>query len=223
MEEFINFVDRHHKPIFIGVVVIGAAFILWTLITAISLKADKKTYLTLSFAPTEAALTINGTDYRTGTYEFQPGKYTGELHYEGFTPKMVEIEVKNEAVTTVTEYLVNEQQGLAYYEKHAADIEVLRHVSDSKDVGDFLASYDQKYSLMEQLPLDASFDNRADSDFPGQDLVMVSIRNGNMHKKCEGTLCLLVVGKKVNKNKVKSVLSEKGYKIEDYEVIYEKE
>lgn len=223
MEESIKFVDKHYRPIFIVSVLIGIGFILWVIITAISLKVNKNTYLTLSFAPTDATLTINGTDYRTGTYEFKPGKYTGELHYEGFNTKTIEVDVKSREVTTVTEYLVNKELGMVYYEKHAADIEVLRHISDDKDVNSFLASYDQKHSLMKFLPLDASFDNRAASGFPGQDLVSVKIKDGTMHKKCEGTLCLVVVGKKIDNNKVKSVLLEKGYKIENYEVIYEKE
>lgn len=223
MEESINFVDKHYKPIFIGSILIGIGFILWVVITAISLELNKNTYLTLGFAPTEAILTVNGKDYRTGTYEFEPGKYTGELHYDGFNTKTIEINVKNRQVATITEYLVNKEQGMAYYEKHAADIEVLRHIENDENVKNFLASYDQKHSIMKLLPLDASFDNRAASGFPGQDLVSVKIKDGTMHKKCQGTLCLVVVGKKINDNKVKSVLSEKGYKIEDYEVIYEKE
>lgn len=223
MEESISFVDKHYKPIFIGSILIGIGFILWVVITAISLEVNKNTYLTLGFAPTEAILTVNGKDYRTGTYKFEPGKYTGQIHYEGFEPKTIDFEVKSKEVTTVASYIVNEKEGLSYFEKSAADIEALRNVKDDEEVNRFLASYDQKYSLMKQLPLDASFDDRAATGFPKQDLVSVKIKNGNMHKKCHGTLCLVVVGKKYNNNKIKSVLSEKGYKIEDYEVIYEKE
>ena len=223
MEKSMDFVDRYHKPIFIGAILICVGFILWVLITAFTLKADKGTYLSLSFAPTQAVLTIDGTDYRTGTYEFEPGKYTGELHCEGFTSKNVEIDVKNKEVTMVSDYLVNKEEGLIYFEKHAADIEVLRSISNDEEVSNFLTSYDQKISLMGYLPLDASFDNRAATGFPKQDLVVVTIKNGNTHKKCEGTLCLVVIGKKINNDKVKSVLLEKGYKIENYEVIYEKE
>ena len=100
---------------------------------------------------------------------------------------------------------------------------VLRYGSNDENVSNFLNLYDQKYSLMKYLPLDASFDNRAETGFPSQDLVSVKIKNGLMHKDCEGTLCLVIVGQKVKDEIVKSVLIEKGYKIEDYEVIYEKD
>ena len=223
MEEAIDFVDKHYKLIIFGAILVGIGFVIWVLVTAISLEVNKNTYLTLSFAPTEAVLTIDGANYRTGTYEFEPGKYMGELHCEGFNSKTIEIDIKSRQVTTVTDYLVNEAEGMAYYEKYAADIEVLRYVSNDENVSNFLNLYDQKYSLMKYLPLDASFDNRAETGFPSQDLVSVKIKNGLMHKDCEGTLCLVIVGQKVKDEIVKSVLIEKGYKIEDYEVIYEKD
>ena len=223
MNDSLSFIDRYYRPVILGVILIGVGFILWVIITAVTINLDKGTYVTFNFAPTEAVITIDGKDYKTGTHEFKPGKYTGEIHYDGFDSKTVEINVGQRSVASVTDYLLNQKEGLLYFEKSAADIAVLENITGDEAVANFLTAYHKKYAIMDELPLDASFDNRAETGFPSQDLVSVKIENGNSHEKCNGTLCLLIVGKKVSNKKVKEVLSEKGYQIEDYEVIYEKE
>ena len=221
MEELNQFVDKHYKAILYTIITICTGFIAWVIIAVITTIAARETYVSFSLAPSTAKITIDGQTYSIGTYKFEPGTYTGNISAEGYESKTVEFKVPRGQTTSITNYLLNSATGLSSFESSEADLRTLRTMtSDFSEISDFISAYDKKYSIMSDLPLSASFDNRAESGFPGQDLVTVAIENGNNHADCKTTLCLLVTGKKIKQERVKEVINERGYNFNDYQIIY---
>lgn len=212
-----NFFVKYARLITI-ISLIGILFcIILIVIVSISKEHSKNTYLTLQFAPSHAILTLDsGTELRTGTYEFQPGHYTGTITADNFTPKVIEFEVTPRETTSVTDYIVHSSEGLPYFEKSAANISTLRLIDDT-DIKSFLEAYDYKTSIYDQLPFYANWLKYPD-DYP---TYTVKIVDGRDDSSCHGTLCLLAIGPKYNQDEIAKTLLEKGYDINNYEIIYE--
>lgn len=214
-----SFFVKHSRNIavisFIGILFCIALIIIVSLVKEFS----KPTYLTLQFAPSTATLSLDepAINLTNGSYEFDPGNYTGILTADGFEPKHVTVTVSARQVNTYTDYLVKPTTGLNSFEQNAADISTLRNLTDHPDITQFLESYDHKASLYDQLPLSISWLKRPD-DTPTYTLTVTS---GINHPNCTGTLCLMTTGPSYNPDELSQALSKRGYDINDYEVFYE--
>lgn len=194
--------------------------ILLILFTFLHREFSKKTYLSVQLAPSSAVLTLDNSnqELRTGTYELQPGHYSGVISANSFTPKTIEFDVKPRQSNSLNEYLVHTKEGLKYFEKSSAYISILRQIQNDQDITDFLEAYDYNSSIYEQLPFYSTWLKRPD-DYPTYTL---SITDGRNNPNCQGTLCLLAIGPMYNENEISKTLSEKGFFAENYEVLYEK-
>ena len=220
MGNIVDFFDRHYKAMVFSTAVILAVLLISVIIAFARRDAETNSYVVFNFAPYSAVLNIEGNEYRNGSYKFGVGDYSGTLSARGFETKTISFSVKNNETSNVVNYLINESEGLSYFEKNSTDIQTLRMIKGDISVTDFLMEYDEKIAIYEKLPLYASFDNRAESGFPGQDLVEVKITDGRMHADCDTTLCLLVSGRKIKQSKVVEVLDNNGFDINNYRVIY---
>ena len=218
-----SFFIRYSKQITL-VAIVGIIFCIATvIIVSIQKYLSQKTYLTLQFAPSSAILALaDGTELTTGTREFTPGTYAGTLSAKGFSPKEITFQVHAHQTNGFSDYLVNDAEGLTYYEKNAADISTLHQIArqdnhDDPELTNFLEAYDHKTSLYDLLPLIISWLKRPD-DTPTYSL---KITNGTNYSQCQSTLCLLTTGPNYNPTELEKALSERGYNINDYEVFYE--
>ena len=214
-----NFIVKNAKLITI-INSVGIVFCICLIIfVVINKEFSKSTYLSLQFAPSNAVLTLdNGTELHTGTYEFQPGHYSGTLTSKGFDSKNIDFDIAPRQTNSIRDYLIHSTEGLSYFEKNAANIDTLRLIPNDSDLANFLEAYDHKASIYNKVPLSYSWyenpTNRAIST--------LTISDGKNHPKCNSTLCLLASMPNENPSIVDILLKENGYDINNYEVIYEK-
>lgn len=216
-----NFV-RHSKVI---VILLGIAILICIasiIVASVNKYLDRNTYLVVQFAPSNATLSIDQTDYilRNGSYAIKPGHYTGVIRAEGFTSKEISFDVKPHQTNTITDYLVHSEERLKYFEKNAADISTLRHIKNDKALTDFLNDYDRKISIYNLLPDEMSWNGSLAID-DSNNLYLLRIEDGRNNPNCTSTLCLSTKGVKQNNYYLQDYLSQKGYDINDYEVFYE--
>lgn len=220
-----SFFTKHAKTIS-SIAIAGIIFcIILIIFVLIQNHFNKKTYLSVQFAPGHAKLEIYGLNQtiKTGSYEMPAGTYTGALRADGFTSAEITFEVKPHQTNTLVSYLVHSAEGLPYFEKNAADISTLHQVKakttaqDNPELFSFLETYDRKASIFDLLPLTISW-LKYPNDTPMYNL---TISNGVNHPNCTSTLCLSTSGPKENLAELAKALAERGYDINDYEVFYE--
>ena len=223
MQEDSFFVKHSHSITIVSIASIIFCILL-IIIVAIVKYLNQKTYLTVQFAPASAHLELHdqGLSLTNGTYELPSGTYTGTLTADGFQPKNVTVNIAPHQVNPLTDYLTHSSEGLAYFEKSAADMATLHQIANQNHYTDselsaFLETYDHKASLYDLLPLTISWLKHPD-DTP---IYNLKITNASNHSKCQGTLCLLATGPNFNQAELANSLAERGYNVNDYEVFYE--
>ena len=219
--ELLNVFDKHYK-IFIAVVIgIIIAAIGVIIIIPIVKENSRPTILEISVAPTTARIEIGGKIYHNGTQVVEPGKYDVKVSQDGFGSKTVQVDAKAHQQTTLTTYLVHEKEGLAYYERSTADIEILRLNTNSEEVAKFLEAYDKKVSIRSILPINASYNLKDTNPNMSNYMIFMNIADGSMHKDCHHAFCLVVTGDRKNEQRIQEMLKINGYNYKDYEIIYE--
>ncbi len=184
-------------------------------------QVNRKTYIDIATAPAIAVLTINGQEYKNGSHEIEPGTYTGVLSAEGFEDKTIEIEVKSRTYTQILTYLVHKEEGLAYFERSNVDLTTLRSIKNDDSVSSFLASYDSKLSIKNELPLVANYNLNEGIPGAANNIVELEIIDGSYKKECQYAFCLAVTGDTSNEARIRKFLSDNNYNYEDYQIIYE--
>ena len=184
-----------------GVLLIAVlAFILVPLIIEHN---NTKSTASFNIAPQSATIEVNGKDYRSGVYEFEPGKYHAKISKEGFESKEIDFEVKDHSNTVINDYILGDD-GFEYFEYSQSDLEILRRI-DTKEAKEFISQYDQKLKVRLFLKY--------------------QITNGEMSKKCKRVFCIVVNGYDTNKplleKTVADELKKRDFDINDYEVVYD--
>lgn len=215
-DNFGVFLSRHYRGIMISVAGVIAVCILVVIILLVSNVARPKTFLQINVAPGNALIEVNGQEYHNGIYEIAPGTYSAEISAEGFESKTQSVTVQKGETAKISTYLLNEDDGMNYYLSSAGDIEILRGIED-QEAKDFLARYDQMVSIREKFPIDASY------NVPEEGLnYSQTVSDGSSRPECEMAFCLLVTGYgQPNDEVVDDALSDAGYDMEDYQVVYD--
>ena len=205
-------IQKHFKFLtaLLGLVILGCGAVVLT--TLLVRNAVGDAYVSITLAPTNAKITLNGEEYSIGSYVVKSGKYNVKIEAEGFKTKEFSFEAKNGQVAAISEYLENETEGLKYYERSAADMKALKfiHSKEGDDLSNFLAEYKRKTDIIYSLPLDASVPANT-----------VMIRDGSLRDDCNMAFCLVVEGFTIDKDRVSAVISQKGFKPEEYTIIYD--
>lgn len=214
-----NLLIRHFTSITIVNTIGITICVLIIVITFINHEFGKPTFLTVQLAPGTAELTLENTNtiLRTGTYELQPGTYTGTITAKGFNPKTVNFEVKPRTTNSLVDYLINSSEGLGYYEKSTASISTLRLIKDDQEVTSFLESYDRKNSIYDKLPFSKAWYPNPDIKY----IATLTISDGRDDPRCSSSLCLKYESAINDHDVLRQTLSENGFNINDYEAIYE--
>ena len=219
--ELLNVFDKHYKifiAVVIGVILLAIGVII---VVPIMQENSRPTILEISIAPSTAKIEIGGKFYHNGAEVFEPGKYDVKVSQEGFTSKTVQVDVKAHQQTTLTTYLINKEEGLAYYERSAVDLQTLRLNKDSEEVAKFLEAYDKKVKIREILPINASYNLKDTNPNMSNYMIFMNIADGSTNDKCHYAFCLVVTGDRKNEKRVQEMLKINGYNHEDYEIIYE--
>ncbi|MBR0134060.1 PEGA domain-containing protein [Candidatus Saccharibacteria bacterium] len=171
-------------------------------------------YVSITVAPTTAKVTLNGKEYRTGSYAIEPGEYNVKIEAEGFETKEFKIKAEKSRLASVETYLLNKEEGLAYFERSANDMSVLKYIysKDFVELNDFMEQYQKKYEIVYYLPFNADASDAVEDK--------VKIEDGSNRKDCDMALCLVASGYNIDKAKVEESIRTNGFKPEDYKIIY---
>lgn len=215
---------KYFRPIMITVGVVIAACLVGIIAVIIHNLMPEKTLVSINVAPTEATVTIDGREYHNGTYEIKPGQYQVSISADGFDPKIVNLDIKPHQTTPLSTYLVNKKEGLAYFEKSAADLQVLNSITD-QEIQDFMQQYRKKISIKDQLPISVRYNAAQGSTTEGRSLDFQTVSDGTSRSDCSMAFCLLVSAtygiSAPDEASVRAALSNLGYNYDDYEVIYD--
>ena len=205
-------IEKHFKFLsaLLVLVILGCGAVVLT--TLLIRNAIGDAYVSITLAPANAKITLNGEEYGTGSYIVKSGKYDVKIEAQGFKTKEFSFEAKNGQVAAISEYLENEAEGLKYYERSAIDMKALKFIrsKEGDELSSFLAEYKRKTDIIYELPFDASVPANK-----------VTIRDGSLRDDCDMAFCLVVEGFTIDKDRVQAVISQKGYKPEDYMIIYD--
>ncbi len=219
-ENFGSFLAKHYRVLMISVGAVVAVCLVALVGLAIAQIRPAGTYLDVNLAPAgKAVVTINGQEYGNGVFEFEPGEYTAEVSAAGFEPREAQISVAEGTTTKVATFLVNEKEGMEYFERSEADLRVLRTLDDP-EAQEFIAAYDKKLAIEDELPINATY-NVPIPGYSGNNLYEQKVVDGSGDKRCVRVFCLIVTGDGLNEEVLNNAVNNLGYDLDDYEVIYD--
>ena len=241
IDRFFAWVGTHKKPI-LRTLIIAAIIgvVIFTTIKIINL--FKNAQLIVLVAPTSATIKIDGREYKNGNYKFFPGKKKVEITHDLLEPKTLEVELKSNENTTLQAYLVGKTStndtdsasakakdqdstkaiplsAFDFYKKDSADFELLKLIGD-KNSAPFINHWEKALTLRDILPLSERTVIIKD---PYDERIDTYVMDGTSDKKCSLLFCLAIssgLEQDEATELAKRLLEEKGYNLNDYEVIY---
>ena len=203
-------VQHHYK----GLTILSFGISITMVVCLISLVIydflSRPSYLDINIAPSSAVVTIGDTTYTNGSYAIEPGEYSIKISADGFEPKTLTFTVSPHQSNQLISYLLNKDEGLSYFERSTSDLSVLRLINGDSTIDQFLSNYDQKLSIRNILPINAS---NSES--------FIYIKDGSDSPSCSYAFCLLIDGPSGSESRVREIMSLNGYNLDDFEVIYE--
>lgn len=170
--------------------------------------------LVISVTPVGSTIKIGQKEYSNGVFRGLPaGHYAATIEKEGFESKTVELNLENDGITYLNEYLVQSDGSLGYYETDSESLLLLREYSsryEDEKVKTFLENYDKKRSIRDVLPIEhkepgvGDYFIRYSEDYPG----------------CKKIYCLEIgASDTIYYQSALSVLKIHGFEPDDYEII----
>ena len=197
-------------------ILIAFAVVALIIASVIVLSPHNNAVLVVSVAPVDAEVLIGQEAYENGTFRnMAPGHYTVVISKDGFEGKTVELELKNDEVVYLNEYLAQSDSDFDYYETDRASMMVLREYSGSHEedveLKTFLEDYDKKKTIEELLPLE--YEDEETDGFYELDFLEGS-------SMCKKSYCLTIsMSDDIYKDLALTTLKVHGYDPEDYEII----
>lgn len=228
IERIVGGADRHSKKIIICLAIIITALVLFLafifFLQPIIRRLNAPTQISLNIAPHSATISINGKDYNNGVYELEPGEYEVTIQKDGFETKTDKVEVKSNQTNVYYNYIVSQTEGMAYFERSQADIDVLAHINTS-ETENFTSNLEAKLKIRDILPIEGTYNVTEGIPDARSLFAKYKIREGGgVSDYCERVFCIIVesdIDKNENLEKiVKNELSAKGFNIKEYEVKY---
>lgn len=210
--------------------IVDAIAIIAVVVFAVN-NALKTSVLNFNVTPLDAKILVNGREYEDGSYRVMPGKYEVEISHEGMVTKTFNVELGGEDIVNIVTYLVGEDGGFEFYElrdNYGSYVELSEiasaenNVTTDKDTSaeEFVAMMEKDLAVYTSgvLPINYS---RYDFEENGRKLIEdVTIRKGQSGE-CAKTLCIEALMLFTDdKNAIMAQLADKGFKVEDYEIIY---
>lgn len=166
-------------------------------------------------SPSNAKVKLLGHTYRSGgAFNVKPGKYRAKVTAKGFKTKYVDIELTKDQTTKLYTILENKKTGYKYYIDNAEESK------NFKKIIGFEAEKNpelKKYTILEKLPFSRFYKSNTYRD---EEFTILS----DPREDCEDFPCLQINGKDMSKEEAKKLaselMSENGFNIDDYEIIY---
>lgn len=177
----------------------------------------KETLIILNVAPVSSKITLDGEYVSSGSHSVAPGEHKISISADGFEGKDFTITAAADKTTEVSEFLANKTEGDKYYRRSESNVAAMRIIAKTnKDAKKVMDDFDNWYSVTNKMPLSATYNVTGQTE---------SIKITSSNEGCKYVLCIHVSGTVEDtsraKEKTKSLLSDNGFNIDDYEVIYE--
>lgn len=177
----------------------------------------KETLIILNVAPVSSKITLDGENVSSGSHSVTPGEHKVSISADGFESKDLTITAAADKTAEVSEFLVSKTEGSKYYRRSDSDVAAMRIIAKSNsEAKKIMDDFDNWYSVTSKLPLSATYNVTGQTE---------GIKVTSSSEGCKYVLCLHVSGNIEDisraKEKAKSLLSDNGFNIDDYEVVYE--
>lgn len=185
--------------------------------------------INLDIAPTDSTITINGDNrYRSGQYSITPGTYDISVSHEGLDTKSFTIDISPQHVVSIRTFLKSNNDNFDFYKLKAnyMSYKKLESIASSSNnvttdhdtsAENFIQEFQKDYNLFAtQLPIEYH-----ESRGYGSDLEILKNITIKASYDCHATLCIQASAAGTNsKDFINSLLEEKGFKVEDFEIEY---
>lgn len=213
---------RNWLRIFLVAIILSSLILVIILFSANNAKNATLNLILLPYDNTTA--TINGKNYKSGSYQFYPDENIEiTIKAKGYETKKVKIKLPSDKTTVVSEYLLpNEASAEEQYIHSDKDIEIMRIFFSSEESKRIVSQYDKAQTLKDYLPIQEMYNQPLSryGSIAGVDMIIIS--DATTDQKCTRKFCIAAKGYGVTKEKVKKILSDRGFDIDNYEVIYDK-
>lgn len=196
------------------IIIIVALAILAGIITLIvmAVQYNQTTEIELLVVPTSATTTIDGKEYKNGTYRLSKGEHTIKITKEDFTPK--EFTFNTNDTSKVYAYLEQSDGSMSWYLNHEDDALLLSQIG-SYEAGIEETKYAEENPIITKFPIVyANYD---------ENLNYTEYRiDAGSFAKCKSDFCIKITDTTGNNfDAAKNLLKENDINPENYEIIYE--
>lgn len=164
----------------------------------------------ITFAPRSASVTIGGHGASAGKNHVRPGKHQVVISREGFAEYKTEVEaIKDQTVLVEAVLRSNDPSTANWYDEHPEDYELAQGIGDRAD-DRAREEVARKMPIMKDLPLNGLYSSYS--------VTLI----GSPTKQGEYALNISYRSEAAKQQAVQAI-RDKGYKLEDYEVLYDPE
>ena len=200
------------------------------LIAYAAIKNTNNAYIYINVAPVDSKITINGkSHYKNGTYIVKAGSYNISISHDGLKTKTFNLNLDSDEKANMITFLVGENNDMSYYleRNNSASYEVLNQIAakgknvtydKDKSAEKTIEKYNRAIGLTKLLPIENTERDSGDNAIKKSIIIKKSTENSCKSVLCIDALMLYTTDEK----EVKSIIVEKGYNPEDYEINYKK-
>ena len=193
---------------------IATVAVLMAVLVAVIINAKYSATLDILVAPSMAKVKVNGKEYKNGTYRMEPGELTAEIVMEGFESKTIPVNLVAGNTTKLYTYLLPADGSYEWYLEHPEEQMLLNTIGDARAAEEGRV-YAAANPIVEVLPIVvAKYDEKWNYTEYRVD--------GGDFDECEKEFCLRITDTTGgNYEAALASIREKGFKPEDYEIIYQ--
>ncbi len=211
--------------IIIGSAILVVLIVIFGIIPLIK-SLNRPAYLDILLAPSDAVVSIDGAEYTSATYEFEPGSYIAVVKRQGFKDKTFELELARGETAKLYTYLIPEDNDWSFYEEEMNKtslenlIRIVEH-SETEEKNTEVENLIKKVNIESAMPIDFAVCRE-----PASRMTCDSVEvTYDYEKECDNMLCVVITGRNselTNEvlNEVKTRLLEKGFNLDNYKYIY---
>ena len=214
----------------VRIIVLVDLLLVVALIAYATVKNTNNAYIYINVAPVDSKVTINGkSHYKNGTYKVKAGSYDISISHEGLKTKTFNLHLDSDEKANMIAFLVGENNDMSYYleRSNSASYEVLNQIAakgknvtydKDKSAEKTIEKYNRAIGLTKLLPIENTERGSGDNAIKKSIIIKKSTEDS-----CKSVLCIdALMLYTTNENEVKSMIVEKGYNPEDYEINYKK-
>lgn len=217
----------HNK--WVRLIIIVDIIALITLIIILIWQTTKVSTINLDVTPLDSRISINGNhNYQNGQYSLTPGSYEITISHDNMTPKTFTVDIAPQTVVSVTTFLSDPDHTYDFYKQRTnySSYQKLAEIASAENnlttdhdtsAADFINKFQADYAAFStKLPIEYR-----ESEGYGSDRSLSKNITLKAKYDCQLTLCIqaLVVGTD-DKAFINSLLQEKGFNLEDFEIEY---